>query len=50
MPYARPEEGANALGLSLLKIHQGVNFHSADNDPVQVVVMLWRPTATATLK
>jgi PTS system ascorbate-specific IIA component len=43
MPHARPEEGASALGLSLLKIHQGVNFHSADNDPVQVVVMLSAP-------
>ena len=43
MPHARPEQGANALGLSLLKIHQGVNFHSADNDPVQVVVMLSAP-------
>lgn len=43
MPHARPEEGANALGLSLLKINQGVHFHSEDNDPVFVVVMLSAP-------
>ncbi|MFI8416834.1 PTS sugar transporter subunit IIA [Serratia sp. NPDC078593] len=43
MPHARPEEGAKALGLSLLKIHQGVRFHSADNDPVFIVVMLSAP-------
>jgi ascorbate PTS system EIIA or EIIAB component len=43
MPHARPEEGARALGLSLLKVHQGVRFHSADNDPVFIVVMLSAP-------
>ncbi|AVJ18605.1 PTS sugar transporter subunit IIA [Serratia rhizosphaerae] len=43
MPHARPEEGAKALGLSLLKLHQGVRFHSQDNDPVFVVVMLSAP-------
>lgn len=43
MPHARPEEGARALGLSLLKLHQGVRFHSQDNDPVRVVVMLSAP-------
>ncbi|MCS3407822.1 PTS sugar transporter subunit IIA [Serratia sp. AKBS12] len=43
MPHARPEEGAQALGLSLLKVHQGVHFHSADNDPVFIVVMLSAP-------
>ncbi|KAA8996996.1 PTS sugar transporter subunit IIA [Affinibrenneria salicis] len=43
MPHARPEEGAGALGLSLLKIDQGVAFHSRDNDPVFIVVMLAAP-------
>jgi PTS system ascorbate-specific IIA component len=26
MPHARPEEGAKGLGLSLLKLKQGVSF------------------------
>ncbi|GAA3903382.1 MULTISPECIES: PTS sugar transporter subunit IIA [Gibbsiella] len=47
MPHARPEAGAKALGLSLLKIHQGVKFHSVDNDPVYVVVMLAAPDSNS---
>lgn len=47
MPHARPEEGAKALGLSLLKINQGVHFHSEDNDPVFVVVMLSAPDSSS---
>ncbi|CAI2491839.1 Ascorbate-specific phosphotransferase enzyme IIA component [Serratia ficaria] len=47
MPHARPEEGANALGLSLLKVHQGVRFHSEDNDPVWIVVMLSAPDSSS---
>lgn len=43
MPHARPEEGALALGLSLLVIEDGVCFHSADNDPVYIVAMLSAP-------
>lgn len=43
MPHARPEEGALGLGLSLLKLHRGVSFHSEDNDPVDVIIMLAAP-------
>ncbi|MCT4707003.1 PTS sugar transporter subunit IIA [Enterobacteriaceae bacterium H11S18] len=43
MPHARPEEGAQGLGLSLLKLEKGVSFDSADNDPVDVIVMLAAP-------
>ncbi|MGC6386282.1 PTS sugar transporter subunit IIA [Ewingella sp. S1.OA.A_B6] len=43
MPHARPEEGANALGLSLLTLPHGVKFNSVDNDPVYTVVMLAAP-------
>lgn len=43
MPHARPEEGANGLGLSLLTLPQGVKFNSEDNDPVYTVVMLSAP-------
>lgn len=47
MPHARPEEGAKALGLSLLKINQGVHFHSEDNDPVFILVMLSAPDSSS---
>lgn len=40
MPHARPQEGALAVGLSLLKLQQGVNFGSDDFDPVDIVIML----------
>lgn len=43
MPHARPEEGATGLGLSLLKLKQGVSFHSEDNDPVDIIIMLAAP-------
>nr|WP_254902581.1 PTS sugar transporter subunit IIA [Cedecea sp. NFIX57] len=43
MPHARPEEGATGLGLSLLKLRQGVSFHSERNDPVDVIIMLAAP-------
>ncbi|MFZ4831608.1 PTS sugar transporter subunit IIA [Rouxiella sp. Mn2063] len=43
MPHARPEDGANALGLSLVTLPQGVVFNSEDNDPVYSVVMLSAP-------
>ncbi|TKI03829.1 PTS sugar transporter subunit IIA [Martelella alba] len=43
MPHARPEDGALALGLSLLCVKQGVVFHSVENDPVYLLVMLAAP-------
>ena len=43
MPHARPEEGANGLGLSLLKLNQGVSFGAGEFDPVDVRVMLAAP-------
>lgn len=43
MPHARPEEGAIALGLSLLTLPHGVKFNSEDNDPVYTIVMLAAP-------
>lgn len=43
MPHARPEEGANELGLSLLVLPDGVLFNSVDNDPVYSIVMLSAP-------
>ena len=43
MPHARPEEGAKGLGLSLLKLEQGVSFGSEAFDPVDIVIMLTAP-------
>lgn len=43
MPHARPEEGAQGLGLSLLKLEKGVSFNSGDNDPVDLIIMLAAP-------
>nr|WP_256995355.1 PTS sugar transporter subunit IIA [Citrobacter koseri] len=43
MPHARPEEGAKGLGLSLLKLEQGVSFGAGEFDPVDIIVMLAAP-------
>ena len=43
MPHARPEEGAKGLGLSLLKLKQGVSFGAGEFDPVNVIIMLAAP-------
>lgn len=40
MPHVRPEQGALAKGLSLLKLTQGVCFGHTDFDPVDIIVML----------
>jgi PTS system ascorbate-specific IIA component len=40
MPHARPEQGANKNGLSLLHVKRGVRFAADENDPVYVVIML----------
>lgn len=40
MPHSRPEDGANAVGLSLLLVKKGVEFYSDGNDPVKLIVML----------
>ncbi|PNO80754.1 PTS ascorbate transporter subunit IIA [Citrobacter koseri] len=43
MPHARPEEGSKGLGLSLLKLEQGVSFGAGEFDPVDIIVMLAAP-------
>lgn len=40
MPHARPEEGAKAHGLSLLKLQRGVTFNAGEFDPVDLIIML----------
>jgi Phosphotransferase system mannitol/fructose-specific IIA domain (Ntr-type) len=43
MPHARPEEGAKGMGLSLLKLTQGVSFDADEHDPVDLIIMLAAP-------
>lgn len=50
MPHARPEEGAKGLGLSLLKLKQGVSFGAGEFDPVDVIIMLAAPDKIAILR
>lgn len=40
MPHGRPQQGVLAIGLSLLKLQQGVHFGHADFDPVDIIIML----------
>lgn len=40
MPHARPEDGANKMGVSLTVIREGVNFDSEGNDPVHLLIVL----------
>ncbi|MEH0832016.1 PTS sugar transporter subunit IIA [Pectobacterium cacticida] len=40
MPHARPEDGVNRLAVSLTLIRNGVIFHSEENDPVYLLIVL----------
>ncbi|WP_251876472.1 PTS sugar transporter subunit IIA [Grimontia kaedaensis] len=40
MPHARPEQGVNNNALSLLVVRNGVEFHSEENDPVKLLLLL----------
>lgn len=40
MPHARPEDGVNFLGLSLVTLRNPVSFGNKDNDPVKLVFCL----------
>ena len=50
MPHARPEEGAKGLGLSLLKLEEGVSFHTEEFDPVELSFYLPHQTNTVISK
>ncbi|WP_416411760.1 PTS sugar transporter subunit IIA [Pantoea sp. App145] len=39
MPHARPEQGANKLGLSVVKLATPVKFDADENDPVDAIFM-----------
>ncbi|WP_062271010.1 PTS sugar transporter subunit IIA [Endozoicomonas arenosclerae] len=40
MPHARPDEGAIKNALSLLIVKEGVSFHSSENDPIRLILLL----------
>ncbi|MGE9550309.1 PTS sugar transporter subunit IIA [Erwinia amylovora] len=43
MPHARPEQGAKALGLSVVKLGSAVTFDADENDPVDAIFMFSAP-------
>ncbi|MCX8712882.1 PTS sugar transporter subunit IIA [Gilliamella sp. B3464] len=47
MPHARPEQGVNQLGLSMLLVKQGVDFNSQENDPVYLITLLAASDSTS---
>lgn len=40
MPHARPEAGASAIGLSVLRCRQPVNLLDRDDHPIDIFIML----------
>lgn len=40
LAHARPEDGVNKLGVSILTLSEPIPFHSAQNDPVKIVLCL----------
>lgn len=38
MPHARPEEGSNEIGVSLVTLKTPINFGNEENDPVKALV------------
>ena len=47
MPHARPEQGVNNLGLSMLLVKNGINFNSLENDPIYLIVLLAASDSTS---
>ena len=47
MPHARPEEGAKALGLSVVKLAEPVVFNADENDPVDTLFMFAAPDSNS---
>ena len=45
LSHARPEDGAEAVGLTILTLREPVAFGSAHNDPVRLVITLATPDA-----
>lgn len=40
LAHARPDEGANRVGLSIMTLEKGVDFGNEDNDPVDLIFCL----------
>lgn len=50
LAHARPECGAHGVGLTLMTLREPVEFGSAHNDPVRLVITLATPDETKHLK
>jgi PTS system ascorbate-specific IIA component len=44
MPHARPEEGAKALGYTLVTLKEPISFGDPDNDPVALLIFMAAPS------
>ncbi|ERK06318.1 MAG: PTS sugar transporter subunit IIA [Pantoea sp.] len=47
MPHARPEQGAQKLGLSIVKLGHAVKFDADENDPVDAIFMFSAPDSNS---
>lgn len=47
MPHARPEQGANGLGLSIVRLATPVTFDADENDPVDALFMFSAPDSNS---
>jgi len=47
LPHARPSEAVHRAAITLMTLAEPVEFGSADNDPVRLVVALAAPNPTA---
>lgn len=50
IPHARPEDGAKAVGLSMVTLEKAVNFGNPDNDPVSIIICLCSTDSESHLK
>lgn len=50
LPHARPEDGARAVGMSLVTLKTPVYFGNPENDPVNVVACLCSTDSTSHLE
>jgi len=40
MPHARPEEGSNGIGVSLITLKTPINFGNKENDPIRIIISI----------
>lgn len=50
LAHARPEDGVNQLGVSVMTLKEGINFGNEENDPVNIIFCLAAVDAYSHLK